>query len=297
MSQQLSAGTAAALVPDTAHGPSARPASPGNRRFPAPTWTDTVAAEWLKLRAMRATRVIAWLGPILGVALCVLLAVAVGLESDTWSAQDRADFDPLLFSLISGLVSGVMIILLGVLAGAGEFRTGLIRVTLTVTPRRGRVLLAKVAVVAVVSWVGFTVVAVLATLAVQPVFHAYDLPGIAAAHLDAGEETRTLVTAIAVAPVLPLIGLSFAVLTRSTAGGVTSVLGLLFAPEIAGGLLPSWVADHILIYLPGAATDSVSRTGAEDAGHLSVAVAVLVVAAWLAFFLGAAHRTLQRRDA
>jgi len=278
-------GLRAATAPSRDHPP------------PPPTWRDTVAAEGLKLRAMRATRVMSWLGPILGMALCVLVAIAVGIDSDDWSGQDRAEFDPLQFSLLSGLVSGVLLTVLGVLAGASEYRTGLVRVTLTVTPRRGRVLLAKVIVVAVLSWVGFTAVALLATLAVQPVFHAYGLPGLTTADLDAGDEVRSLGTAIGLAPVFPLIGLALALLTRSTAGGVTSVLGLLFAPEIAAGLLPSWYADHVLIYLPGPATDSISLTGADAAGHLHLAVAVLVVAAWLTLFLSAAHRSLQRRDA
>ena len=55
-----------------------------DHRPPAPTWRDTVAAEGLKLRAMRATRVMSWLGPILGVALCVLVAIAVGIVSAAW---------------------------------------------------------------------------------------------------------------------------------------------------------------------------------------------------------------------
>jgi ABC-2 type transport system permease protein len=263
----------------------------------SPGWTATVAGEWLKLRAMRGTLVIACLGPVLGTTLCVLLAVAVGLESDGWSQHDRAEFDPLLFPLVSGIVSGVLLVVFGVRAGACEYRAGLVRLTLTVTPRRGRVLLAKIVVTAVASWVGFTAVTVLAALAAQPAFHAYGLPDVTNADLAAGSEARTLAAAIGLAPVFPLIGLALAVLTRSAAGALTSVLALLFAPAIAGGLLPAWWGAHVLIYLPGPATDSLSLTGSDDAGLLSPGVAVPVVAAWLALFLGAAHRCLQRRDA
>ncbi len=264
-----------------------------------PRWTATVAGEWLKLRAMRGTLVIACLGPILGTALCALVAVAVGLEADSWSEQDRAEFDPVLFPLVSGIVSGVLLVVLGVRAGACEYRAGLVRLTLTVTPRRGRALLAKIVVVAVASWVGFTAVTALAVLAAQPVFHAYGLPDVTCADLSAGSEVRTLAAAIGLAPVFPLIGLALAVLTRSAAGALTSVLAVLFAPAIAGGLLPPWWAAHVLIYLPGPATDSLSLSGSDDAasGVLSAGVAVLVVAAWLALFLGAAHHCLQRRDA
>jgi hypothetical protein len=67
---------------------------------------------------------------------------------------------------------------------------------------------------------------------------------------------------------------------------------------IIGALLPQSWQDHVLIYLPGAASDAIAFGHLPDAPHgLSPVVAAIVLLGWTALFLGGAWAALERRDA
>ena len=69
-------------------------------------------------------------------------------------------------------------------------------------------------------------------------------------------------------------------------------------PPFLGGLLPVWVQDSVLEYLPGAAADAISLGHLEGATDgVAPGVGAFVVIAWLAIFLAAAWLALDRRDA
>ena len=111
-------------------------------------FSATLASEWTKLTTLRSTRIVFALSVVLAVGVTVLASILVGRSWDSWSAADQADFDPALFPLVGGIFAGLLLPTLGVTAVTSEYSTGMIRLTLTATPRRGRVLLAKAAVVA-----------------------------------------------------------------------------------------------------------------------------------------------------
>ena len=104
--------------------------------------------------------------------------------------------------------------------------------------------------------------------------------------------------AAALAPLFPLIGLALGITLRSTAATIIAVLAVIFVPPFLGGVLPpSWQGDT-LEYVPTAASDAISIGHLPDtAAGLSPAVAALVVAGWLALFLGGAWALFERRDA
>ena len=61
--------------------------------------------------------------------------------------------------------------------------------------------------------------------------------------------------------------------------------------------LPRWWDEHGQRYLPGAAVDSLTLPRfADNPEQLGAGVAALIVAAWLAAFLGLALLVLDRRD-
>jgi hypothetical protein len=99
-------------------------------------------------------------------------------------------------------------------------------------------------------------------------------------------------------PFLPLVGLTLAVIFRSTAGAITAVLGFLWLPVIFGELLPLWWQEHVLSLLPGAAMDSLTIAHIEPSPTFSdPLVGAIIAGAWLAAIVGAAYLVFLRRDA
>lgn len=278
--------TTTVMTPEAPAAPAARP----------PGFRQTLAAEWIKLWTLRSTFVMLALAVALSVGFSAFLAFVVGATWDQAPPQQRATFDPVTMSLAGGLFSGVIFASLGVLSVTGEYAGGLIRATLTATPRRGRVLAAKALnLIAVLLPAGLVVVGGM-FLAVQAVLAIYDLPTASLGD----PEARRLVLGVALAtPAMPLIGAALGFLLRSTAGAVATVLGIMFVPPILGATLPDWWQEHVLRYLPNSAIDSLAQAAPPEGSltYLSTGQAALVVAAWLLAFLGAAHLSLTRRDA
>ncbi|MGH2534684.1 MAG: ABC transporter permease subunit [Thermomicrobiales bacterium] len=268
---------------------SATPATPA--RF-----IDTLASEWTKLTSLRSTTITLLLGAILSLGGTALIAAVIGSTWDDWGATDRAEFDPILTAFFGSIFGGILFVVLGVNAVAADYATGMMRLTLTATPRRGRVLLAKVAIVSLVTLGAGAVVTVGMFLVGQAIFESY---GLSPADLGDPDTRRAIVGAALLGPVFPVIGAALAVLLRSTAGAITTVLALLFAPAIFGPLLPAWWQENVLAYLVGPATDSVvlSHLSPDERMYLDPSIALAVVAAWLVAFVGTAYLALIKRDA
>ncbi|WP_205698767.1 ABC transporter permease [Conexibacter sp. SYSU D00693] len=255
----------------------------------------TVRAEWTKAATLRSTAVVATVAVLGSIALTVLLSVVVGATHDDWSAADRADYDPLLYSLTGGLVSGVALTVFGVSVMAGEFATGNIRATLVATPDRRRVLVAKGLVVAAFTGAVGTVAAVAMVVVGQLVLGAYDLE--TADLLTAGALRATLLSGL-LTFVFPVLGVAAAAVTRSTAGGVGVLLALLFGPLVLGsvGAIPSSLED-VLDLLPAPAGDAIAIGHLDEGGdHLAAGLAVPVLAGWLVLAFALAAVVLERRD-
>ena len=129
----------------------------------------------------------------------------------------------------------------------------------------------------------------------QAIYGSY---GLETASILGSDAFRSVAVGVLLGPVFPVLGVALAIMMRSTAGAVSSVFALIFAPIIFGGLLPVWVQDHVLRYFPGSATDSLTISHLPDgAENIGTGVAILVTAAWLAVFIGGAYVALTRRDA
>lgn len=274
--------------------------SAGSHRFAAtgstgPSLWATVAAEWMKLRAMRSAWVVGTVGILLGVAVSSVVAVAVGATWDDWSPADRADFDPIVSPLVGSIFSGVLIVVLGVKVGAAEYSGGLARLTFAATPRRGRVLAAKSVLVALVTWVASGLATVAMFVAAQLVYRGF---GMTTASFGDGDAVQAVATTVGLSPLFPLLGLALAMVFRSAAGAIAAILALLFAPAIVGELLPRWWQENVIACLPNPASDSIAFSHIDaETPYLPVGVAAVVVVAWLAGFLGAAYRAVTARDA
>jgi len=175
---------------------------------------------------------------------------------------------------------------------SSEYSSCMITLTLTATPRRERVLLAKVLVVAALA-VGTAVVSLaVMELVGLALYSSLDPPPV-----DRSDAARLLLGSVASAPLLPVIAVCVAFMLRSAAGSVAAMLGLVLGPAFFGPLLPRWWEEEGQRYLPTAAADSLFLPTVDPELALGPWVAVLTLAVWLAVFLGGAAALLDRRDA
>jgi ABC-2 type transport system permease protein len=241
------------------------------------TQAGVIRSEWIKLRTVRSTVIVA--------ALTVAVMVVFPLP-----LPYRSSFNPVDESLLGVYLAALTVSILGVLSITGEYATGMIRATFCAVPRRLPVLWGKVVVLALAA---FTL-ALSSSLAAFLIGQArYGRHGVS---LGAPGALRAVAGAALYLTIMALLGLGLGALIRSTAGGVTAAVGLVFVlPYLADLLLPSW-RPHIVPYLPaqaGQALFVVSRRG-QDLLHPWAGLAVFT--GYAAAAIAAAAIALRRRD-
>ncbi|MEV1120737.1 ABC transporter permease [Actinosynnema sp. NPDC049800] len=248
-------------------------------------------AEWVKLRGLRST----WytLACLFGVGLGItfLSMGTAGAEYAGSSAAERLAWDPTNLSLTTYIVAQLIIGVLGILVVTSEYATGLLRTSLAATPRRHRLLAAKVAVataVAAVAGEALMFAAFLlgqALLAGQGVPHArLGDPGVLPAVAGGG----LYLAAIA------LLAIGLGTIMRATAGALATLVGIVFLVPAMSGLFPSWL-QGLFDFWPSKGAVAVLTTVPDPAyphPWLNLAGMCLGVAAVLA----AAFVVFRRRD-
>jgi ABC-2 type transport system permease protein len=227
--------------------------------------------------------------------------VAVGMSAlicfaiiSNWDTDQAATFQPVATSLIGLVFSGLVLAVTGVTLVASEYSSGMIRLTMAVTPSRLRVLLAKAIVIAGVAWTIGLVTAFASFLAGYATLSTHQ--GVPTASVGDSEAQRAIIAAWLTAPLFPLIGVALGAILRSTASAITATLALIFAPGIFGALLPaSWQA-NVLAYLPNNASNTLLRVDDGSLTYLEPAVAIAVILAWILLFFGVATFLIKRRD-
>ncbi len=243
---------------------------------------DTLHSEWIKLRTVRMNAVLA----VIAIAFPLVITVLTTL---------LVDIDEMNSGNVVGLVTGTSVItgmLLGVIGAVGitgEFGFNTIRPTFAATPRRSRVLVAKVLLTVLVG-------AVVQALMVALCF------GIGAAIMNnrggdislsnAEGEQWALVGIICFAAIVSLLGLGLGMLIRNTPAAVAVlILWPLVAEGLIGALLAVAGVDHPFKWLPYNAGINLgnpdSTSSAESLGRVwgglyffAVSAAVAAVGAW-----------------
>jgi ABC-2 type transport system permease protein len=256
-----------------------------------PSFGRVVRSEWIKLRTLRSNRV-----TILGtVAIIIALgALAASSLSSEQSSQGAFQLiDPVTITLLGFNLAVLSIGVLGVMIGAGEYGSELIRTTLAAVPARIPVLVAKALVF----------VGVLAPLMILSAVAAF-LIGSAilegnghsvAAWDDSGVARAVIGNALYVVAI-GLLGLALGFLMRGLTGAIATLIGgVLILPNLLSGLLPqSW--DAILKYLPSNAGRAFT-TVSPLPNLLGSTAGAVVLMLWVVIALIAAGVTLVRRDA
>jgi ABC-type transport system involved in multi-copper enzyme maturation permease subunit len=174
--------------------------------------------------------------------------IAPAVPSDPGSSgQDREE---LLSTAPAGLI--VMIIVAGLFITA-EYRRGLIRVTFAASPRRGRVLAAKAAVIGAVT---FVLGAAGAALALVLGTHFIGTAGDPVLADSALTQVRMTLGTGAMLAVCAVLALALGALVRRGVAAITVVIVVIFVPfmlAIVEGLLPAGLEEWLLRVTPAAA--------------------------------------------
>jgi ABC-2 type transport system permease protein len=242
--------------------------------------SDLVAAELLKLRT---TRLLIWLVPA---AIALSAAAVIG----TVLAEDRAErliTDDGVERIFSVAGAGAIIVLIaGILISAGEYRHGTAADTYLTTPRRERVLVAKLAVGALL---GLSIGAVTAIVSVGLAAALYPLDGVTFPIGDAAV-WLTLAGALLYTTLFAVLGVAVGALLRNQVLAVAIALAWL---AIIEHTLVNLVAP-IGRWLPAAAGLAIVRTPLD--GLLSPLVGGAVLCVYATVVSLAAFRVAQTRD-
>jgi len=242
---------------------------------------DLLAAEWLKLRTTRLL-----LGMVAAAAALSLAAVAGKVLSQDDIATLESSGGVQLTIGVAG--AGVLLVLvLGILISAGEYRHGTAADTFLTTPQRHRVLIAKLAVGA---GVGLAAGAVISFACVVGASLLYGTQG-ARFPLDDVQVWLSLAGIITYATLFAVLGVALGSMVRN------QVLA------VAGALTWFAVVEHTLINLvpdlgrwfPAAAGEAVLRAPID--GLLSPAGGIAVLVAYGVVVAAAGIRVAATRDA
>jgi ABC-2 type transport system permease protein len=240
---------------------------------------NLVATEWLKVRTVRLL--------VVAVPLAVLLAVAavagMVLAADGPDLESTTGIER-VFSVTGA--GAVVMLIVGILISAGEFRHGTATDTFLATPRRSQVLQAKLTLGAGLgAGVGLlTAVAGIAVAAVLYPARSATLP------VDSVDVLLALPASVVYASLFAVLGVAIGALLRDQVLAIAVTLG--------------WIAlvEHILVtlapaigrWLPLGAGQAVLRTPLDDL--LSPVMGGLVLGAYAAAFAALVVMLEGRRD-
>lgn len=275
----------------TATAPASGPATQGR----GPGLGNLMLSEWTKIRSVRST---VWSLAILVVLTLVFTALFMEMGIANWDKTDasqRAEMrlDPTGTILGSGiLLSQLAVCVLGVMAIASEYSTGMIRASLLAVPRRVPVLAAKATVFALLVLAVGELTAFGSFFIGAPILHgkapvAIGDPGVLRAVVGCG-----LYLAL-----LGLFALAVGAIIRHTAASITVVIGFVLVITPMAGLLPGSVGEHVHAWLPTQAGFMITQQHSRAGDVLGPWQGLGVLALWTAVLLAVAAVQLRRRDA
>jgi ABC-type transport system involved in multi-copper enzyme maturation permease subunit len=210
-------------------------------------------------------------------------------------------------TLVGGFAALALLAVLGVLFISTEFRRGLIRTSLTASPRRGRVLAAKAVVLGSVA---FVVGAVGCAITIPISEHILRANGNFINPVSTLTEIRVILGTGALLAVAAVLALAIGTIMRRSAVAVATAIVVVVLPYILGtaGVLPTGPAQWLLRITPAAAFaiqqsipayHQVVQAYTPVTGYYPLApwAGFAVLCLWAAVALGAAGYLLRRRDA
>jgi ABC-2 type transport system permease protein len=242
-----------------------------------------VAAEWLKLRTTR------FLWAVVP-ALLLLSAVAVAglvLSSEVAGVALLEPTEGVRQAALHLTSTGaVLVIVLGIVISAGEYRTQTATETFLTTPRRGRVIRAKLAIGACL---GIALGALGAAVGLPVAYLLFEADGLA---FPAGDQEvwLTLGGVVLYGSLFAVLGVAFGSLVRNQVVAIVSALTFVLLIEQL--LTQSGVA--MAEWLPGNAGAAIVRTPGD---FLEPGAGAALLLAYALMFAAAGMLVIARRDA
>ncbi len=257
----------------------------------APGFGDAVRSEWTKLRSVRSTVWTILVALVLGIGLSALIS-AVTANDYANGGESAQNWDPAAMSTVGGFFAQLAIAVLGTLVITSEYATRSIRTSLAAVPQRGRLLGAKAVVVGTVGLVVGLVMAFTSFFIGQALISgkaptaSLSDPGVFRAVAGVG----LYVGAIA------LLGMALGALLRSTAGGIFSLVAMLYVLPGVVQALPAGLRDPITKFWPTNAGAQIINT-VQDPSMLGPWAGFAVMLTAIAGIGYAAHWRLTHTDA
>lgn len=235
-------------------------------------------------------------GLFMTIAFAIIASLATASRWNSMSLQERLTFKPLGTALIGVNVAQLAIGVLGVLVVSGEYSTGMIRSTFAAVPKRLPVLWGKAEVFGAVTVVLALPATLIAFFSAQAILRGHTLNGqdISMSLSDRGV-ARAVVGAALYLALIGLFGLGLGAILRSTAGGISAFVAIVFVlPPLTNALPASW-GNAISPYLPSNAGGAIMQTG-DPANTLGPWTGLAVLAGYSALTIAIAAIQLRRRD-
>jgi ABC-2 type transport system permease protein len=206
-----------------------------------------------EIRKLTSTKLWLWLllGALAFTALVTIITIATdGIEGNT---QPRLSTDVGMRNLFSGIAAGaVFSMVLGAIGMTGEYRHQTVTPTFLASPKRGRVVIAKV-VTYFFAGLGYGIVcAALAFAIALPWLSAKDL------HIGGQGVPGVVVAAVVVSGVYALLGVGVGALVRNQIAAVVGTLIYLFVLEPVLSSIPG-VRDYYS-WFPGGALQALTQS-------------------------------------
>lgn len=254
---------------------------------PKTGFAHALHAEWVKFRTLRSSwYTLACLG-FVGLGVATLSMSAAGAEYASATPAERLDWDPAALSLRTYLVAQLIIGVLGILVVTSEHATGLIRTSLAAVPRRPRLLAAKAILVAVVAAIAGQALMFASFFIGRSLLAAEGTP-----HANLGD--RGVLSAVTggglYLTALAMLATGLAVVLRTTAGALATLVGVVFLVPALSNLFPSWT-QSLFDFWPSLGGAAVISTVPDPAyphpwlnlGGMCLGVAVVLAAAFALF--------------
>jgi ABC-2 type transport system permease protein len=252
---------------------------------------NAVHAEWTKLRTVPGT---VWL---LAATIVLTVAVSTAAAAATRCPAGTCFEDTTKLSLTGVVFGQAVVAVLAVLGISSEYRTGMIRTTVTAMPRRGGMLAAKAAVIT-----GPVLAAAIAVagclLAGRLILPGHGFSAARDLLLADGPVLRAAAGSVLYLALIGLLSLGIATAVRDSAVAIGLVLGLIYLFPVVAALAanPQWHR-HLEQIGPMTAGLEIQATTGLRTLPISPWAGLGVLAAWAAGALLAGGLLLRLRDA
>jgi ABC-2 type transport system permease protein len=256
--------------------------------------TGALRAEWTKLRTLPGT------GWLLAGAIALTVAVSAGVAAATHVSSGGQGQDLTKLALLGVELGQAIIAVLAVLAISDEYGTGMIRVTLSATPRRLVVLGAKAANLAGLTLVTGVLAVTGCLIAGRLLLPAAGLGpshGYALVSISNAPTLRAAIGSVAYLVLIALLSLGIATAIRDTAVSLGAVLAVLYLPPLLAEAVSGPLRRHLEQVAPMTAGLAVQATTNSRSQVIGPWAGLAVLAAWAAGALLIGGLLLRLRDA